>query len=495
MDNPLNSTESSLIKILVTLNRERKTGTLTLKTLTATKNIYINQGDAIFASSTFPDDRLGEMLLKAGKINVEQYDKSVEILKATKKRQGAILVELGYLTPKALFWGVKYQVKEIIYSMFEIDNGEYEFIEGEIPLDEVITLRMSMGNLIYEGSKRIKNWTRIRTEMPDTDSVLKLSDDPFSLFQDIELSPQDKKILGLVDGARTIKEIIEHSWMGSFEALKILYVLWSTGIVELTSAFPAEKAADAKMHEVAEEMISLDNILQPSTEGEDALLKRVEDIYARLGNLSLYELLDAEKNTDNATLKKNYYRLSKEFHPDRYFTFADADIKPKLTAIFDAITHAYNTLKGESLGEECDTPPDTPKTEAMADEKEKAKDHYKKGIDEFKKGNFWGAIESFTSATKLMPKTANYWSYLSLAYSKIPGKSKEAEDSLLAAIKLEPLKADHYANIGYLYIKVGLKKRALSNFQKALKIDAKNMKAIKGMKQLKGLYMNQSMDP
>lgn len=167
------------------------------------------KGDAIFASSTYEDDRLGEMLIKAGKITMEQYDKSVELLKKSGKRQGAILVELGYLTPKDLFWGVKYQVEEIIYSLFLLEDAEYEFIEGEIPSHEIITLKMSMGNLIYEGVKRIDNWTRIKNEMPDINIVLKLSTDPVTLFQEVELSPQDRKMLSMVDGTKKLKSLLK----------------------------------------------------------------------------------------------------------------------------------------------------------------------------------------------------------------------------------------------------------------------------------------------
>ena len=110
MEIPLsgNLRDTSLARILVYLNRNRKTGTLSVNTPVFTKKMFLNTGDVIFASSTYEDDRLGEMLLKANKITVEQYDKSVEILKASKKRQGAILVELGFITPKELFWGVKY---------------------------------------------------------------------------------------------------------------------------------------------------------------------------------------------------------------------------------------------------------------------------------------------------------------------------------------------------------------------------------------------------
>lgn len=234
MDIPLKGSirDYSLPKVLVQFNRKRATGTLSVSTPNFTKKIYLIKGDAVFASSSYEDDRLGEMLLKAGKITVEQYDKSVEILKATKKRQGAILVELGYLIPKDLFWGVKYQVKEIIYSLFQLEEGDFELAEGDVPTQEVITLKMSMGNLIYEGVKKIENWTRIRQEMPDTGIVLRLSEDPISLFQNVELSPNDKKMLPLIDGTKTIKEIVDSSWTNSFEAMKTIYVLWSIGILE-----------------------------------------------------------------------------------------------------------------------------------------------------------------------------------------------------------------------------------------------------------------------
>ena len=67
-----NIKDISLTKILVYLNRKRKTGTFSISNPVFTKKAYIKLGDAIFASSTYEDDRLGEMLLKTGKINVEQ---------------------------------------------------------------------------------------------------------------------------------------------------------------------------------------------------------------------------------------------------------------------------------------------------------------------------------------------------------------------------------------------------------------------------------------
>jgi len=469
--------EFSFPKILIYLNRNRKTGTLIIKTPAFTKKIFLVKGDAIFASSTYEDDRLGEILLKAEKITMEQYDRSVELLKQTGKRQGAILVELGYLAPKDLFWGVKYQVREIIYSIFHLEDAEYDFFEGEIPTQEVITLKMSMGNLIYEGVKKIDNWNRIRNEMPDTDSILKMSSNPTSLFQNIELSSQDKEMLSVINGTKTIKELIDNSSTSSFEALKTLYVLWSIDMLE-------EKDNVVEKPDETEETVSLHDILEPFSEEEEAFRKRVDEIYSNLDRLSTNELLEINERSDEETIKKNYYKLAKEFHPDRYFSSNDPEIKDKLTTIFDALTQAYTTTK-DSQKREPEYVSSNEKQQKEVFDAALAEEQFRQGVEEFKKGNFWGASDSLKWATKLDPKRPKYWSYLSLSLSKIPNRLKEAEEALIHAIKLDPYNAEHHANLGLIYMKAGMKKRAHSHFEKALKFDPENTRAKEGLEQTK----------
>jgi hypothetical protein len=272
---------------------------------------------------------------------MEQYDKSVEILKKTGKRQGEILVELGYLTPQEVIWGVKYQIKDIIYSLFELQDAEYEFIEEEIPSNEVITLKMSMANLIYEGVRRIHNLTSIRKELPDMDTVLRLSTDPVSLFQDIILSSIDKKMLFMVDGKKTVRELINIS-SNSFQAMKSLYVLYSTGILEEVQSEEEKK----------DETVILEDIFKAFHDEEEALLERVNILYSNLSSIRVNELLEIDEKTDIETIKNNYYKLVKEFHPDRYLNFPDPSIKDKVITILEAITKAYSLMKDDEKRED-----------------------------------------------------------------------------------------------------------------------------------------------
>ncbi len=212
---------------------------------------------------------------------------------------------------------------------------------------------------------------------------------------------------------------------------------------------------------------------------EEAFRKRVEEIYLNLDSFTEYELLEVDEGSDVETIKKNYYRLAKEFHPDRYFGSDDLRIKDKLSSIFDAITRAYIMLKE---GKKDYIAPGKVREDEISNA-QKAEEQFKRGVEEFKKGNFWGAVDFLKWAIKFNPKRVKYRSYLSLSFTKIPNRLKDAEEALLEAIKLEPYNAEHYVNLGMIYVKAGMKRRAQHQFEKALKFDPGNIKAKNGLKQ------------
>lgn len=470
-----NLRDYSLPRLLVSLNRDKKTGTLKVSTSLFTKKLFFISGNIIFASSNYDDDRLGEVLLKLGKINLEQYEKSVELLKKTGKRQGAILVELGYLTPKELFWSVKYQVQEIVYSLFQLEEAEYEFIENEVPSDEVITLKIGMGDLIYEGVKRINNWTRIQREMPPMDTVLGISKDRAAVFQEINLDQSDKEVLTLVDGKKTIKEILNLSEKGSFSALKTLYVLYSIGILDIIST--SEDVTDS-----AKESEETDT-LSPE---EQNLIVEIEELHSKLYELSAHELLGLSADCSPQEAKKRYYQLAKKYHPDRYANIKKEGFKEKLTDIFDALTKAYKSIKdGKEEVVEAKPAPQEQKPQEVPPEVQALR-QFKRGLKELKGGNFWLAAEAFRWATRLDPKEPKYWSHLSKALINIPKRLKQAEEALLEAIKLDQFNSEYYSDLGNIYLKAGLKKRARRQFEKALNLDNTNQDAIEGLKALDG---------
>ena len=210
--------------ILQHLRLSRSTGILTLVSGGARKALYVKDGRVVFAASNLPNDRLGELLLREGKITVEEYESSIKAI--TKgKRQGKVLVEMGALSPKDLWEGVQFQVREIVYGVFQWDEGQFHFEESTLPEKERITVELDVQDLILNGIRRVDASGRLQSRYPEMDSVLeRLGTEPSSL------EPYEVHVLRLVDGERSVLDICRESEIGDNETLKLLYAALSTGL-------------------------------------------------------------------------------------------------------------------------------------------------------------------------------------------------------------------------------------------------------------------------
>jgi len=145
-----------LADILEELRIRKFSGTLVVSWTNIIKNIYLKEGQIVFAASTAMTDRLGEILVRLGKISPEQLDNAILQYNrnAGIKKLGAILVENGAIPPKGLFQGLKLQVREIITSLFLWTEGEYR-IEASLPND-IIVLEIDFQSLIREVIEKIR---------------------------------------------------------------------------------------------------------------------------------------------------------------------------------------------------------------------------------------------------------------------------------------------------------------------------------------------------
>ncbi len=468
--------DNSLPKLLNYLSEIKGTGTLTLASGGLTKRLFLQDGGIIFASSTYEGDRLGELLLKAGKLNVAQFEAASKVVVATGKRMGGVMVELGFIKPKDLFWGVKYQVQEIVCSLFTWTDGEYEFVPGELPGSEVITLHMSTANLIIKGIKRIDDWTRISRGIPSMDTVLCVTSNPLKLYQDVDLTQEEKNIISLFDGQRTIKQVFDQTSIGDFEALKAVYVLYTIGIIEQAPVGGKSASRPAPPRPVAAQKV-------PALD-KDAIHKA----YTASRGQNHYQLLGLNAEASTADIEAAYHRLAKLYHPDQQFREGMASAKDELGELFGKVTEAYKILSDDSRRWEYDLSLSSmgsgePKPRpATAKDPAKAREAFAKGIDSFRDRDFESATVHFKEATRHDSTNATYLSHLALALLQRPRREAEAEEAMLEALRLEPKNADHHANLGLLYQKTGIKDKAKESFEAALKIDPENKKALKGLK-------------
>jgi hypothetical protein len=164
-----------------------------------------------------------------------------------------------------------------------------------------------------------------------------------------KLSPEEGFVLSRVDGRTSLEEICLLVPFPEAVSQAILRKLWEAGAIDvpgvartLRRRSSAEQAGPPKpspvLPEAPKESAAPDGTLS------DEQKKRIDVMYLSLEHKNAFELLEVERGADDRAIKRAYFRLSKEYHPDRYFGRQTGDHAMKLSKIFQALKSAFELL-------------------------------------------------------------------------------------------------------------------------------------------------------
>jgi curved DNA-binding protein CbpA len=95
--------------------------------------------------------------------------------------------------------------------------------------------------------------------------------------------------------------------------------------------------------------------------------RQVLDLFYRLSDIDYYEALGVNYSAEKKEIRSAYFALSKVFHPDSMFRKNLGSFKPKMVAVFQFLTEAYETLGKKKGRDEYDTYLRTTKAARMAE--------------------------------------------------------------------------------------------------------------------------------
>lgn len=488
--------EVHLSSIFYMLQRQQRTGVLRARSNDLDKSVYIKEGEIIFATSKYPDDRLGLLLVKTGKLTYAQYETVVQIYEAslrspgkTKLRQGTILVKQGFLTPKELYSAVIAQVKEIILGLFTRMDGEYQFLEGPLPSQEVITLNISTAMLILQGIRRITDWTWLAGRLPSFDCSLQLTKDPRNLFQLIDLEPNEVALLGGLNG-QTIREVLTGSSLPALETLRLLYFFVSAGMVKVAEPTAESIAAFEERYSTTHRIITEEIRATIDKKGADAApsVEEIRDAYRKIGFQNYYEILGVGMQATREEIKRSYYRLAKIYHPDRHFEASMQELKKELEALFAKVKEAYDVLSSDpkraSYNERLSKPHKAAAPEPMS-VAEHARRSFNEGRKAYEAKDYNRAVELFEAAARMMPNDHAYFGCLGKALLSFPERLGRAELAFRRAITIDPSRIEYVVELARLYERQGKIHSAIGEYEEALKRDPRNTTLKESLSRLK----------
>ncbi len=221
--------EASLADVCQLLAMGQKTGCLSVTDRARFGQIYFDRGRITHAVIVNRRDRLGDMLVRDGVISHDQLGQAVEKQAANPERRlGELLIEEGLLTREQLEHYIRIQAEEAVYALFTWSRGSFYFEVDQRPDDAEILLSINPESLLLEGARRVDEWSLIEKKIPTLDLIFQVELERLRA-SDVELTPEQERILPLLDGHHTVQDIADRSGLGEFDAGKALYGLVQAG--------------------------------------------------------------------------------------------------------------------------------------------------------------------------------------------------------------------------------------------------------------------------
>jgi hypothetical protein len=227
------------------LSFTKKTGKLEVVRSAGEGKVFFRDGEVYYAVSSLKREPLGQKLIRSGSLTETQLRKALDLNAATGERVGEILLRGGAITELQLINAVKGQIEDAAFDLLRWETGEFVF-EPHDRFTVEIPISVSVENLIMEASRRTDELEVVRRKIPSLEVILAVAPAPPQGAREINITPDEWRMLVLVDGRRPVGEILESTGIDEFTGLRTLYGLISSGLLDVLTLGPVgDVAAEA----------------------------------------------------------------------------------------------------------------------------------------------------------------------------------------------------------------------------------------------------------
>ena len=223
------------------LGQQQKTGTLNLKGERKVIQVFFDKGlivGATFPAKTAEENPLGERLIRGGLLSPGNWQKARDQQKEELLSIGQILVKNSMVRKEDITAVLRLLSFEAIYSLFKWKGGTFWFDAKPVYYDPNFVEPLNAEYLLLDVLRMVDEWPLLEKRFPAFEMVLQkvnslntldvLSGTPWEENRSFQM----EVIYDLVNGQRTVQEIIDLSFVGEFDTCKNLIILMDAGVVE-----------------------------------------------------------------------------------------------------------------------------------------------------------------------------------------------------------------------------------------------------------------------
>lgn len=396
------------------------------------KGIIFKDGALCAIQSNRQDELLGNILVSMGLISPEENEKSLEVCRSQRRKQGVVLLEMGIVQPADITAALRLQTEKRLLDIFSWEAGTVQ----KVPKESIgKTPEITPGELTRLLRKGVMEYSPFSSVISALSSFADAT--PKVLCENI---PPDLGIDFFDFSQYKVSEIL---LLGQ-DPSRALLALFCTGDVSFEES------------------------------QYKALIETLRQKLKTMKDQDPFEILEVDRQMTDAGLKRAYIKIVKANHPDVYAYADDPEVKRLANEIFTVIQKAYNTVCKIREGK----PVEEPKG---IDESLQAEILYGKGIEHLRLKDYNNAIDCFKLCMRLKPEERLFVeSYVKTLFLRLQNTGKgsplEIKTAIREALNRFPRSDSLWLIYGWVLKREGSKK-ALEAFKKALELNKDNVDA------------------
>lgn len=235
----------SLIDFVGFLETTDESGLLAVAHNDVERSLFLRDGTVVWAASTDPNDHLGELLVRRGRMTREQLT-ALQQDPDSRGRIGGASVTRGFVTAEAMGDMMRAQLVEIFDCILAMDEGIWSFARVPAEVVEGAPVQVSAQSMLMDALRRIDEMQvyrqRVRSDEVRVQRVgpatgLEASDGPSSV--DLVLRLDDgvrdlaTQVLDCLSVPAAIQELMRRVGESEYAVTRVVYQLLRSNLVEI----------------------------------------------------------------------------------------------------------------------------------------------------------------------------------------------------------------------------------------------------------------------
>lgn len=226
------SPDMPLAEILQMLQLQRHTGVMRVRHKDRSVTVALRDGmiDLVTSEGTGAEFRIGRYFVEKGVFTRDELEAVIEGLGGTRPL-GEALVATGKIDEETLRRALAKQSSELIYELMRWPEARFQLCTEPSPAVATdASLGLGISALVLEGFRRVDEW-RIMEKAIEFDHVLTIDANALGAVDATKIGKDERALLDIVDGRRSVQDVVKLCNLASFDAIRIVYGLLQSRIV------------------------------------------------------------------------------------------------------------------------------------------------------------------------------------------------------------------------------------------------------------------------